>query len=108
MQTTGPYTPVAGTPITVYDPARYTAGDVAVQVQNNSSMIVTCEVAGRSLPVPPYIAATLPTFQSPQLVMTPTNAIGTGSGSILLVWLQDGEEPPIVDGPLVGNTQVLS
>lgn len=108
MQTTGPYSPVSGTEIVEYDPARYTTANVAVQVQNNSSMVVTCEVGGWRVPVPPYIAATLPTFGSPQLVMNPENSIGTGSGAITLVWLQEGEDPPMPNGPLVGNTQVIS
>ncbi len=101
MQTTGPYTPVAGTPITVYDPARYTAANVAVQVQNYSGLTLSCVISGYSYLVAPFTATTVPTYQAAQMTMNPAGTISPAAGDVALVWLQPGERSPITDGTLV-------
>lgn len=107
MITTGPYTPVVGTPITLYDPAKFTTGDVAVQLQNASNLPLACTIGGYTFEVAPWTAATIPTAQAVQLIILPGSGTTTAVGSITLVWLLEGEVSRVPDGPLVGNVALV-
>lgn len=100
MQTTGPFTPVAGVLLTEYDPAKYTTASVAVQVQNNSGFALVATISGRSYFIPPFSATTVPTYTAPQLMMVPASTISLNQGSIILLWFQSGDQSPVRDGPL--------
>jgi hypothetical protein len=106
VQITGPFTPVAGTPLTQYDPAVNTPSSVAVQVQNSSTFILVVSCGGLQYPIPAFTAATLPINQS-QIILDPLYTQGNGGGVIVLGWLQTGESSPVPDGPLVGVTELL-
>ena len=106
MQISGPFTPVANTPLTEYDPAVNTPASVAVQVQNSSTFILVVSCGGLQYPIPAFTAATLPINQS-QIILDPLYSSGTGAGVIVLGWLQTGESSPVPDGPLVGVTLVV-
>lgn len=107
MQISGPFTPVANTPLVEYDPAVNTPASVAVQVQNSSTFILVVSCGGLQYPIPAFTAATLPINQA-QIILDPLYSAGTGAGVIVLGWLQQGEQSPVPDGPLVGVTEILS
>ena len=105
MQITGPYTPTAGTPIQVNDPAQFTAANVACQIQNESDFPLIAVIGGGLNSVAPFTAETITTGKAPLLVMTPQS--GGTTGEITLVWLLEGEASPVPDGPLTGTTTIV-
>lgn len=109
MITTGPYSLSAGTPLTVYDPAKYIAASASVQAQNDSGLSLILSVGGLSLPVPPRTIVTVPTGTAPQLIITPSAVSGSSTGgSLTLVWLLPGETSPVADGPITISTTISS
>lgn len=105
MQITGPYTPAAGTPIQVNDPAQFTSANVAIQIQNESDFPLIAVIGGGLNSVAPFTAETISTGQANLLTITP-QAGGT-IGEITLVWMLEGEASPVPDGPLTGTTTVV-
>ena len=83
------------------DPAQ-SGGNVSasVQIQNSSAFVLSILAAGEPYTIQPFFAQTIPTGGQP-IVITPTqNPQNTSGNTITIVWLLNGETPPMDDGPL--------
>ena len=97
-QTTGPYTPVSGTPITVSDPSTGVPSN-KVQIQNASGFSLSVQVGGLPYSVQPQTATTILTNnEGASITITPSSTVANQTGSITLVWLLAGQDSPIPDG----------
>jgi len=97
-QTTGPYTPVAGTPITVSDPSTGVPSN-KVQIQNASGFSLSVQVGGLPYSVQPQTATTILTNnEGASITVTPSSTVANQTGTITLVWLLAGQDSPIPDG----------
>ena len=97
-QTTGPYTPVSGTPITVNDPSTGVPSN-KVQIQNASGFSLSVQVGGLPYSVQPQTATTILTNnEGASITITPSSTVANQTGSITLVWLLAGQDSPIPDG----------
>lgn len=108
MYVTGPYTPVVATLIRADDPAVYTQASVAVQVQNDSGFPLLVVTGGQQAAIPPFVAATMALNGSNEVDITPSTPPITSAGTIVLVWLLDGDVNPVSDGPLPGSVVVIN
>lgn len=97
-QTTGPYTPVSGTPITVNDPSTGVPSN-KVQIQNASGFQLSVQVGGLPYTVQPQTATTILTNnEGSSITITPSSTVSNQTGTITLVWLLAGQNSPIPDG----------
>lgn len=97
-QTTGPYTPVAGIPITVSDPSTGVPSN-KVQIQNASGFSLSVQVGGLPYTVQPQTATTILTNnEGASITVTPSSTVANQTGTITLVWLLAGQASPIPDG----------
>lgn len=97
-QTTGPYTPVAGVPITVSDPSTGVPSN-KVQIQNASGFSLSVQVGGLPYSVQPQTATTILTNnEGASITVTPSSTVANQTGTITLVWLLAGQASPIPDG----------
>lgn len=101
MQTTGPFTPVAGQLAYYPDPSTNQPQAVSVQIQNSSAFSLSVVAGGDDYSVAAYTATTVPTKKAGSIIITPQPGEIVG-GAMTLVWMQPGDSPPISDGPLAG------
>lgn len=102
--TTGPYTLTNGVSVSLSDPYRYSTPAASVQLQNNTGFLLTVQSSGAPYTIQPYTATTIPTIMGGQsLIVTPNATTPNQVGQLSAVWLLDGQEPPIPDGPLTGG-----
>lgn len=100
MQASPPISLTPQVPVSVPDPAKFTAANVAVQLQNYSGMALTGTLGGQVLAVPPFTAVTVHFFGNGVVNVTPSSTISTSTGTLTLLWLLAGERSPVPDGPL--------
>lgn len=102
--TTGPYTLTNGVSVSLSDPYRYSTPAANVQLQNNTGFLLTVQSSGAPYTVQPYTATTIPTIMGGQsIVVVPSATTPNQVGQLSVVWLLDGQNPPIPDGPLTGG-----
>ena len=102
--TTGPYTLTNGVSLSLVDPYRYSSPAATVQLQNNTGFLLTVQSSGAPYTIQPYTATTIPTILGGQsVIVLPTAATPNQVGQLSAVWLLDGQDPPIPDGPLTGG-----
>ena len=101
MNTVGPISLTLNTPQPEDDPAQGLGMvSAAVQIQNSSAFVLSVLAGGDLFTIQPFFAATIPVTGAP-IVITPTQNPQNVSGNIItLVWLLQGEQPPMEDGPL--------
>lgn len=109
MQLTGPYyLSSTGQIIQEYDPAKYTSANSRVQIQNYSGFLVTAVIGGSIYLLPSLSASTIETNKADLITLSATQVSNAFGQSVNLVWLQEGEQPAMADGPLIlSNTQSL-
>lgn len=108
--TTGPYSLAAGSVVTLNDPATWSTGSVSVQLQNASGFVLTVQSGGDLYTIAANTAATIPANNGQSLQVSVTSSIGNQSGQLTVVWLLNGQDAPINDGPLfnqISNQRLL-
>jgi hypothetical protein len=107
MRTVGPITLTLGVPVTEDDPAQLGGNPSQyVQVQNSSPFVLNVLTIGDVYTIQPRIAQTMPVSGQP-IIITPTQQLAGGTTTITLVWLLEGEIPPMQDGPLPSASNVV-
>ena len=103
--TTGPYYPVANTLISLNDPVVYSQSANSLQIQNNSTFVLSVQSSGASYTIMPLTASTIPSSGGQTITVFPTY-IGyvNNTAGVYVVWLLPGQNAPIQDGPLVPYT----
>lgn len=109
MQLSGPvFLSTTGQIITTEDPAKYSVANARVQIQNFSGFLITAQIGGIQYLLPSLSASTIPTRGNSTLVLEAKQANNAFGQAVNMVWLLEGEEPAMADGPLtLANTQSL-
>ena len=101
--TTGPIALSNGGTFSLNDPHIYSTFATNIQIQNSTGYVVFIQSAGAGYNIQPYTATTIPTNYGQTLVGTATNTGNVTTGSLYAVWLLEGQDPPINNGPLTVN-----
>jgi len=110
MQTTGPITLAFEVPVTAIDPAEMGGNpSVAAQIQNSSIFVLSMLTAGDIYTIQPFTAQTIPLSGQPLIITPVQNPSGGSTGTqLMIVWLLEGESPPMTDGPLTAAAILAS
>lgn len=99
MYTTGPFALAAGVTLVEDDPLIPRQNE-RVQVQNLSGFLLTVQIGGMQVPIPPFQAVTISEGGGYQIVAVPTATTNIQGGVAVFLWLQPGEASPVPDGPV--------
>jgi hypothetical protein len=101
VNTVGPISLTIDVPVTEVDPAQGLGNSSAtVQVQNSSAFVLMVLAGGDVFTIQPFFATTIPVTGTPIVITPSQNPQNTSGNTITLVWLLQGEQPPMEDGPL--------
>jgi len=103
--TTGPYSLIAGTLLSLNDPYIYSQAAVALQIQNNTSLLLSVQSAGSAYTIQPLTVSTIPSSGGQTITVLPSSiGYGNNNSTLSVVWLLPGQNAPMQDGPLTGTT----
>ena len=99
--TTGPYYPVVNTIISLNDPFIYSQCAQSIQIQNNTTYLLTVQSGGAAYSIQPLTVSTIPSSGGQTITMLPTlMGYVYNQASVVCVWLLPGQTAPMNDGPL--------
>jgi hypothetical protein len=103
MITKGPYSLTIGTTLELPDPgATSNNPGTQLQLQNNSPLTINVNSGGTIYTIQSFTAQTVTAAGSQPLSVLPIVSSGasTAANALFVVWLLQGESPPMQDGPL--------
>jgi len=98
--TTGPFFLQNGQLLTINDPYKYSQPAAKIQIQNATGFNCFVQSQGAGYNIQPFQAATIPSNYGHTITIVPTYTGNVTSGGLIAVWLLEGQDPPIQDGPL--------
>ena len=99
--TTGPYYPVVNTLISLNDPFIYSQCAQSLQIQNNTTYLLTVQSGGAAYSIQPLTVSTIPSSGGQTITMLPSlMGYVYNQASVVVVWLLPGQTAPMNDGPL--------
>jgi len=103
--TQGPYALTNGGTLSFNDPNVWGGSAATIQFQNATGFVIFVQTNGAGYNIQPFTNTTIPTNSGQTITSVATATGNVAAGNLYVVWLLEGQTPPIPDGPITVYAQ---